>query len=154
MYGQENPPDVLIKGAVDIVKELNCKALVILEDVKPGGVIPPKLDVPVVIVGSSFDVEDDRIKRISIPRNLDINNVLNLISAFLIEHEILGEGGDSFVYVTDELIGVKTVKKGISAMKGFFAQNQSVLQRLLEIAIELSIEGGGRAPPPLGRSSS
>lgn len=138
-------PDVLIKGAVDIVKELNCKALVILEDVKPG--VIPKLDVPVVIVGSSFDVEDDRIKRISIPRNLDINNVLNLISAFLIEHEILGEG-DSFVYVTDELIGVKTVKKGISAMRGFFAQNQSVLQRLLEIAIELSIEG--REGTPVG----
>ena len=131
-------PEVLIKGAVNIVRELGGKALVFLEDISPESI--PEVDVTVVIVGSSFDVEMDKVKRISIPQNLDINNVLNLISAFLLEHSILQEG-DSFVYVTPSLIGIKTVKKGFSAMKGFFAQNQNVLQRLLEIAIELSIEG-------------
>jgi len=136
-------PEVLINGAVDIVEKLGGKALVLLEDVSPESL--PPVDVTVVIVGSSFDVEDERIKRVSIPQNLDLNNVLNLISAFLLEHRILHEG-ESFVYVTSDLIGIKTVKKGISAMRGFFAQNQNVLQRLLEIAIELSIEGREGSP--------
>ncbi|ASJ04581.1 MULTISPECIES: DNA integrity scanning protein DisA nucleotide-binding domain protein [Thermococcus] len=136
-------PEVLIRSAVDVVEALNGKALVILEDIEPERV--PDVNVTVVIVGSSFDVESDRVKRVSIPQNLDINNVLNLISAFLLEHDILREG-DSFVYVTRELIGIKTVKKSISAMRGFFAQNQNVLQRLLEITIELSIEGREGVP--------
>ena len=138
-------PEVLLKSAVDIVEKLGGKALVVLEDLNPEEI--PDVDVTVVIVGSSFDVEDERIKRISIPQSLDLNNVLNLISAFLIEHSILGEG-DSFVYVTREMIGVKTVKKSLSAMRGFFAQNQNVLQRLLEITVELSIEG--REGTPVG----
>ncbi|ASJ07228.1 DNA integrity scanning protein DisA nucleotide-binding domain protein [Thermococcus pacificus] len=138
-------PSVLLESAVRIVKELGGKALVVLEDVKPEEL--PEVDVTVVIVGSSFDVENERVKRVSIPQNLDIHNVLNLISAFLIEHNILGEG-DSFVYVTRQTIGIKTVKKSLSAMRGFFAQNQNVLQRLLEIAIELSIEG--REGTPVG----
>ncbi|WP_297419324.1 diadenylate cyclase [Thermococcus sp.] len=138
-------PDVLIRSAVDITKELGSKALVILEDVDEGSL--PDVDVTVVIVGSTFDVDNKRVKRISIPQNLDINNILNLISAFLIEHRILCEG-NSFVYVTKESIGMKTVKKSLSAMKGFFAQNQNVLQHLLEIAIELSIEG--REGTPVG----
>ncbi len=136
-------PDVLINSAVDVVRALNGRALVILEDIEPESV--PDVDVTVVIVSSSFDVESERVKRVSIPQNLDINNVLNLISAFLLEHDILREG-DSFVYVTPELIGIKTVKKSISAMRGFFAQNQNVLQRLLEITIELSIEGREGVP--------
>lgn len=138
-------PDVFVRSAVTITKELGAKALAILEDVDVTSL--PDVNVTVVIVGSTFDVEDERVKRISIPQNLDLNNILNLISAFLIEHRILGEG-DSFVYVTKDSIGVKTVKKTLSAMKGFFAQNQNVLQRLLEIAIELSIEG--REGTPVG----
>ncbi|ASJ11324.1 hypothetical protein A3L12_05015 [Thermococcus sp. P6] len=134
----EETLSVLIKAAVEIVRAINGRALVIFEDLKAEDV--PDVDVTVVIVGSSFDVEDERVKRVSIPRSLDINNALNLISAFLIEQEILAEG-DPFVYVTPELIGVKTVENRISAMKGFFAENQNVLQRLLDIAIELSVEG-------------
>ncbi|ASJ09194.1 hypothetical protein A3L11_08105 [Thermococcus siculi] len=138
-------PEVLVRSAVEIVRELGGKALVVLEDVNPEEL--PDVDVTVVIVGSSFDVEDEKIKRVSIPQNLDLNNILNLISAFLIEHNLLGEG-DSFVYVTPRMIGIKTVKKTLSAMKGFFAQNQNVLQRLLEITIELSVEG--REGTPVG----
>ena len=136
---------VLIGSAIDIAKKLNAKALVIMEDVKEEEL--PKTELPVVLVGSSFDVEDEKIKKVSIPQNLDLNNILNLISAFLLEHNILKEG-DSFVYVTEDSIGIRTVKKGISAMKSFFAQNQNVLQRMLEIAIELSVEG--REGTPVG----
>ena len=138
-------PGVLLESAVRIVRELGGKALVVLEDIDPSEL--PEVDVTVVIVGSSFDVEGEKIKRVSIPQHLDLHNVLNLISAFLIEHNILGEG-DSFVYVTNQSIGIKTVKKTLSAMRGFFAQNQNVLQRLLEIAIELSVEG--REGTPVG----
>ena len=136
---------VLIESALEIAKRLGAKALVIMEEVEEKKI--PDTDLPVVLVGSSFDVEDEKVKKVSIPQNLDLNNVLNLLSAFLLEHNIVSEG-DSFVYVTEDAIGIKTVKKGISAMKSFFAQNQSVLQRMLEIAIELSIEG--REGTPVG----
>ncbi|CAI1493773.1 Diadenylate cyclase [Thermococcus nautili] len=136
---------VLIESALEIAKRLGAKALVIMEEVEEEKI--PDTDLPVVLVGSSFDVEDEKVKKVSIPQNLDLNNVLNLLSAFLLEHNIVSEG-DSFVYVTEDAIGIKTVKKGISAMKSFFAQNQSVLQRMLEIAIELSIEG--REGTPVG----
>ncbi|WP_297549141.1 diadenylate cyclase [Thermococcus sp.] len=136
---------VLIESAIDIAEKLNAKALVIMEEIKEEEI--PKTELPVVLVGSSFDVDDEKIKKVSIPQNLDLNNILNLLSAFLLEHEILKEG-DSFVYVTEESIGIRTVKKGISAMKSFFAQNQNVLQRMLEIAIELSVEG--REGTPVG----
>ena len=136
---------VLIESAIDIAEKLNAKALVIMEEIKEEEI--PKTELPVVLVGSSFDVDDEKIKKVSIPQNLDLNNILNLLSAFLLEHEILKEG-DSFVYVTEESIGIRTVKKGISAMKSFFAQNQNVLQRKLEIAIELSVEG--REGTPVG----
>jgi diadenylate cyclase len=137
-------PPVLLEGAVGIAHKLGARAIVILEEIPEERI--PKTKLPVVIVGSTFDV-DERVKRISVPQNLDINNILNLVSAFLIEHEMIMEG-ESFVYVTSNSIGVKTVKKGISAMKSFFSQNQNVVQRLLEIAIELSIEG--REGNPIG----
>jgi len=138
-------PPVILRSAIDIVRELGGRALVVLEDIKPESI--PDAGVTVVIVGPSFDIEDPRVKLVSIPQNLDINNVLNLISAFLLEHNIVGEG-DSFVYVTRDTIGVRSVKKNLSAMRGFFAQNQNVLQKLLEITIELSIEG--REGTPVG----
>jgi len=133
---------VLLDTALELAERVGARALVVMDEVEN-----LETELPVVVVGSSFDVENEKIKRVSIPQNLDINNVLNLLSAFLLEHGIVGEG-ESFVYVTDETIGVKTVKRGISAMKSFFAQNQSVLQRMLEIAIELSVEG--REGNPVG----
>lgn len=138
-------PQVLLNGAAEIAKEIGAKAIVILEEIPEERI--PRVELPVVVVGSTFDVEDKTVKRISVPQNLDLNNVLNLISAFLLEHDMVKEG-DSFVYVTEDSIGIKTVKKGISAMKSFFSQNQNVVQRLLEIAIELSIEG--REGTPIG----
>ncbi|WP_209477986.1 DNA integrity scanning protein DisA nucleotide-binding domain protein [Thermococcus stetteri] len=137
--------EVLLEGATKVAEKIGAKALVIMKELPEEEI--PEVNITVVIVGSTFDVENEKVKRISIPQNLDLNNLLNLISAFLLEHGILEEG-DSFVYVTESLIGVRTIKRSFIAMKSFFAQNQNVLQRMLEIAIELSIEG--REGTPVG----
>ncbi|WP_456368207.1 DNA integrity scanning protein DisA nucleotide-binding domain protein [Thermococcus sp.] len=139
----EDVTKALLQSAVGLVEAVKAKALVVMKDV-PEEMLP-EVGVPIILVGSTFDVENEMVKRVSIPQNLDLGNVLNLISAFLMEHNILSEG-DSFVYVTEELIGVRAVKKSLSVMKSFFAQNQSVVQRMLEIAIELSIEGREGSP--------
>jgi diadenylate cyclase len=133
----------LLESAGELTKKLGAKALVITEELSDEEI--PAVETTVILVGSTFDVEDKRVKRVSIPQNLDLNSILNLISAFLIEHGVLSEG-DVFVYVTKDSIGVRAVKKSLSAMKSFFAQNQNVLQRMLEIAIELSIEGREGSP--------
>ncbi len=134
----------MLETAVELVKKLDAKALVIFSEVSPAGL--PELETPVVMVGSTFEM-DKRIKRVSIPRTLDLDNSLNLISAFLLEHDMVTEG-ENFVYVTEDVIGVKTVRKGISVMKGFFSKSQDVIQKLLEITIELSVEG--REGTPVG----
>ncbi len=134
----------MLKAAVRLLNELGAKALVIFSEVSADRL--KDLDVPVVLVGSSFEM-GDKVKKVSIPKTLDLDNSLNLISAFLLEHGLLKEG-EHFVYMTDEVIGIKTVRKGISVMKGFFSKNQDVVQRLLEIAIELSAEG--REGTPVG----
>ena len=138
-------PQVLLNGAVEIALKMRARAIVILKEIPDENI--PRVKLPVVVVGSTFDIEEENVKRISIPQSLDLNNVLNLISAFLLEHDMVKEG-ESFVYVTENSIGIKTVKKGISAMKSFFSQNQNVVQRLLEITIELSVEG--REGTPIG----
>ncbi len=128
---------VLIKTAEKIASELDSKAIVILQDIPEEYV--NDITLPVIIVGNNFDISG-KIKKIPIPQNLDTENTLNLISAFLFEHEILQEG-DSFIYVTQNSLGVRVIKKGVITVKGFFSSAQTVLQRVLEIAIELSIEG-------------
>ncbi len=128
---------VLIRTAGKLASELDSKAIVILHDVPDEYIENPSL--PVIVAGSTFDISGD-IKRIPLPQNLDTENTLNLISAFLFEHEILREG-ESFVYVSPDSIGIKVIKKGLTTVKGFFSSAQTVLQRVLEIAIELSIEG-------------
>ncbi|MDI3475739.1 MAG: diadenylate cyclase [Thermococcaceae archaeon] len=135
---------VLLKTAQNLLNEIGGKALVVFMDIPEEELV--EVNVPVVVVGSKFELED-RIKKISIPKSLDLENSLNLVSAFLLEHDMVQEG-DKFVYVTEGLIGVKTVRKGMVVMKGFFSKGQDVIQRLLEIAIELSIEG--REGTPVG----
>lgn len=126
-----------IDKAVELSKELGAKALVIvtpsLEEYLP------KTDIPVVVVGKGFDVSNEKIKRIPVPLSLGLKNILNLVSAFLLEHELIAEG-DSFVYVTPASIGIRTAKKGGIFTKAFFSTAQTVLQRLLEITLELSLE--------------
>lgn len=132
----------MLDTAVDLLKKLDGKALVVFSEVSPE--LLPDLDAPLIIVGSKFEM-DEKVKRVSIPKTLDLDNSLNLISAFLLEHGMVNEG-ENFVYVTEDVIGVKTVRKGISVMKGFFSKSQDVIQKLLEIAIELSVEGREGAP--------
>ncbi|MCD6373015.1 MAG: diadenylate cyclase [Thermococcus sp.] len=140
----KDTPKTLLETATDLVNKLNAKALVIFFEVSSESL--PESETPIVIVGSTFEM-GEKVKRVSIPRTLDLDNSLNLISAFLMEHDIVQEG-ENFVYVTENVIGVKTVRKGISVMKGFFSKNQDVIQKLLEIAIELSVEG--REGTPVG----
>ncbi|NPA47561.1 MAG: diadenylate cyclase [Thermococci archaeon] len=137
-------PPYFITASKVLVEKSGAKAYVLLGDVDS----TPKLDdVTVVVVGSKFDVSKPRVKSVSIPDELDLNSALNLISAFLLEHGIVEEG-KNFVYVTPEVMGIKTVKKNLLVSKGFFKHPQTVLQRILEVAIELSVEG--REGIPIG----
>ncbi|NJE07400.1 diadenylate cyclase [Thermococcus sp. M39] len=129
---------LLINKALEIINEVDARALVIIIPSFEGEL--PELDVPVIVVGKDFDVSNPRIKKIPLPLSLGIKNVINLVSAFLIENNIISDG-ETFVYVTPNTLGVRTVKKGIATIKGFFEEAQTVLQRLLEIAVELSLEG-------------
>lgn len=134
--------ETLSKAAVDVAKSVGTRVVVFLAE--PPAEVEESLvsttDLTLVIVGPVFDVKHPRRIRLSIPPNLDLESTLNLVSAFLIEQQLVKEG-ESFVYITSEILGVRTVKRNLFAMNGFFAQAQSVVQRLLEIAIELSIEG-------------
>ena len=136
---------VLINKALEIVNEINAKALVLITPSFEYEI--PEVNVPIVVVGKDFDTSNHRIKKIPLPLSLGIKNVLNLISAFLVENNIISYG-ETFIYVTPNTLGIKTVKKEIATTKGFFEEPQTVLQRLLEIAIELSL--GGREGHPVG----
>ncbi|AHF79783.1 DNA integrity scanning protein DisA nucleotide-binding domain protein [Thermococcus paralvinellae] len=136
---------VLITKALEVINEVNAKALVLITSSLENEI--PKVDVPIIVVGKDFDLSNDRIKKIPLPLSLGIKNVVNLVSAFLIENNIISYG-ETFVYVTPNTLGIRTVKKEIATTRGFFEEAQTVLQRLLEIAVELSLEG--REGHPVG----
>ena len=140
---------VLSEAAVAVAEKIKSRIIVFLEtppkEVESALLLNTKLTV--VIVGPVFDVRNRRLLRLSIPPTLDRESVLNLVSAFLIEQGLIKEG-ESFVYVSSSELGIKSVKKNLFAVNGFFSHSQSVVQRLLEIAIELSIEG--REGHPIG----
>lgn len=140
---------ILSEAAVEIARKVGSRVVVFLED------LPRDLETALlsntkltfVVVGPVFDIRDRRLLRLSIPSTLDRESVLNLVSAFLIEQGLLTEG-ESFIYVSGLELGIRVVKRNVFAVNGFFSQSQSVVQRLLEIAIELSIEG--REGHPIG----
>lgn len=132
----------LVSTALELAANIGAKAVVILN---PG--IPlelPESGVPLVITGENFEIGEKYIS-IPVPLDLGLENVLNLISAFLMERGIIEEG-DSFIYVSLNLIGIKEAKKGGVLSKAFFSSAQNVIQSLLEIAIELSAEGREGVP--------
>ncbi len=129
---------ILLHKALEIIKEIDAKALVLITPSFEGEI--PDIDVPIILVGKNFDVSNERIKKIPLPLSLGIKNVVNLVSAFLIENNIISDG-ETFLYITPNTLGIRTVKKSIATTKGFFEEAQTVLQRLLEIAVELSLEG-------------
>ncbi len=133
---------VLIEAALTLLKGTGAKVLVLLKS-PPEDVLStllPKGDFRVLLVGPSFEVRRRDLIQVSIPTNLDLESSLNLISAFLLEQGLLREG-EPFVYVSEDSVGIKSVSKNIFAANGFFSHHQSVVQRLLEVAIELSVEG-------------
>jgi diadenylate cyclase len=139
----------LIEAALVLAKGSKSKVIAFLDEIPEDELQehPELSKFTIVLVAPTFDIKGRRIFRISIPRNLNIESTLNLISAFLIEQGLLHEG-DSYVYLTPEIVGRRAVKKNLFAMNGFFSQSQSVVQRLIEIAIELSVEG--REGRPIG----
>lgn len=139
----------LIDAALTLAERLNSKVIAFLDDVPEETLqeYPELSKFSIVLLAPTFEIKNKKILKLSIPRNLNVESMLNLVSAFLIEQGLLKEG-DSYIYLTSDVVGRRTVKKNLFAMNGFFAQSQSVVQRLLEIAIELSIEG--REGHPIG----
>jgi len=126
----------LVKTALKVLKEVKGKALVLMGDFPR----PPSSDVLVVVVGSHFDLRRKMLKKITLPPNLDLKHSLDIISAFLLREGGLSIG-DVFVYVGPDFLGLKKIKAEIPIEKSVFTKNPSVLQRVLEIAVELSVEG-------------
>jgi len=127
----------LISTGLELATNIDARAVVILNPGIPINI--PESEIPLVITGKNFEIGEKYIS-IPVPLDLGLENVLNLISAFLMERGIIEEG-DSFVYVSLNLIGIKEAKKGGVLSKAFFSSTQNVMQTLLEIAIELSAEG-------------
>ncbi|AEH24625.1 hypothetical protein PYCH_09400 [Pyrococcus yayanosii CH1] len=136
---------LVLKKAVELSRDIGGKALVLI--------YPPKEDLeidydgPVVIVGEEFDVKGERIKKLPLPLSLGLNNLVNLVAAFLKGQGIISSG-DVFVYITEDLIGIKKVKGHLLAAEDLFDRYEGIIQRVLEIAIELSVEG--REGRPVG----
>ncbi|ASJ01058.1 DNA integrity scanning protein DisA nucleotide-binding domain protein [Thermococcus gorgonarius] len=132
----------LMDAALTLARAAGAKAMVFLDEVSEETLLQNRefSEFPLVLIGPTFDVKNRRLLKLSIPRNLNLGSILNFVSAFLVEQGLLREG-DSYVYVSSEVVGLRRVKKNLFASNGFFSQSQSVIQRLIEIAVELSIEG-------------
>jgi diadenylate cyclase len=132
--------EILVKAALTLMSGVDSKVLVFMDnpslEVRE---ILSSYDITAVLLGQDFEVESGTIQ-LPIPRNLDLESSLNLVSAFLIEHGILGEG-ENFVYVTPVSVGLKSAVRNAFTAGEFFSQRGRVIQHLLEIAIELSVEG-------------
>jgi diadenylate cyclase len=132
--------EILVKAALALLEGVDSRVVVFLNSPPP--LVEetfPSSGIMAVLLGSDFEVGAKTI-RLPIPRNLDLESSLNLVSAFLIEHGILGEG-ERFVYVTPTSVGLKSAVRNAFASGEFFSQMGKVVQHLLEIAIELSVEG-------------
>ncbi|MFA4662924.1 DNA integrity scanning protein DisA nucleotide-binding domain protein [Pyrococcus kukulkanii] len=136
---------VLLRKAEEIAEEINAKAVVL--------VYPPVEDVsvvfrgPVIIVGREFDIESEDVKKLPLPLSIGLNNLLNLVAAFLKGQGIIKKG-ELFVYVTEDSLGIKRVEERSIVSNELFDRYEGIVQRALEIAIELSIEG--REGKPVG----
>ncbi|NJF25964.1 diadenylate cyclase [Thermococcus sp. Bubb.Bath] len=132
--------EILVKAALTLIDGADSRVVVFI-DSPPAGVKETlsSLGITAVFLGPDFEVGSGII-RLPVPRNLDLESSLNLVSAFLIEHEILVEG-ENFVYVTPTSVGLKSAVRDAFTVGEFFSQRGRVIQRLLEISIELSVEG-------------
>lgn len=135
--------DALIESGITLAEKVGARAIVVMTPVEPDAI---STDLPVVIIGSSFFRQGNRIF-LPLSPALGLNNVLNIITAYLLDNEFISEG-EGFVYITTDSVGIKEAQKGGILKKAFFTSHQSVFQSLLDIVIELATEG--REGKPVG----
>ncbi|RLF86316.1 diadenylate cyclase [Thermococci archaeon] len=134
---------VLLKKALELTRLLDAKALVVIGiELKK----PPKVDVPVLLVGKEPDKQCS-LKLLPLPLSMGTRNLVNLASSFMIAEGIIEEG-EAFIYVTPFTLGIRKAKKTVEVKDEFFSQIEHVFQEVLELAIELSLEG--REGKPIG----
>jgi len=135
--------EILLIKAKEIAEEINARVIVL--------VYPSREDVnlefsgEIVIVGREFDVSRENIKKLPFPVSIGLPNLLSLVSAFLKSRGIIKEG-EFFVYVTKDSIGIRKVEEKTMIANEFFERYEGIINRVLEIAIELSIEGREGVP--------
>ena len=134
---------VLLKKALELIRLLDAKALVVIGiELKK----PPKVDVPILLVGKEPDKQCS-LKLLPLPLSMGTRNLVNLASSFMIAEGIIEEG-EAFIYVTPFTLGIRKAKKTVEVKDDFFSQIEHVFQEVLELAIELSLEG--REGKPIG----
>lgn len=135
--------EVLLKKALELTRLLDAKALVVI-GIEPKK--PPKVDVPVLLVGKESD-KHYSLKTLPLPLSMGTKNLVNLASSFMIAEGIIEEG-ETFIYVTPSTLGIRKAKKTVEVKDEFLSQIEHVFQEVLELAIELSFEG--REGKPVG----
>ena len=135
---------ILLKKAIEITNALDAKALVII------GIPPqyrPKMKIPILIIGKDSDKESSNFQHLPLPLSLGSKNLVNLASSFMIANGIIQEG-ELFVYVTPSTVGIQKAENTVEVRDEFFSQIEHIFQEVLELAIELSLEG--REGKPVG----
>ncbi|USS40691.1 diadenylate cyclase [Thermococcus aggregans] len=135
--------EVLLKKALELTRRLDAKALVII-GIKLKK--PLKVSVPILLVGKEVD-NHNSLKTLPLPLSLGTKNLVNLASSFMIAEGMIEEG-EIFIYVTPSTLGIRKAKKTVEVKDEFFSQIEHVFQEVLELAIELSLEG--REGKPVG----
>ena len=140
---ENNYAEVLLTKALELTKLLDIKALVIIGiELKK----PPKINIPILLVGKETN-KQRRFKVLPLPLSLGTKNLVNLASSFMIAEGIIKEG-EAFKYVTPFTLGIRKARKAVEVKDEFFSQIEHIFQEVLELAIELSLEG--REGKPVG----
>ncbi|KUJ99255.1 MAG: Uncharacterized protein XD43_1078 [Thermococcales archaeon 44_46] len=140
---ENNYAEVLLTKALELTKLLDIKALVIIGiELKK----PPKVNIPILLVGKETN-KQRRFKVLPLPLSLGTKNLVNLASSFMIAEGIIKEG-EAFIYVTPFTLGIRKARKAVEVKDEFFSQIEHIFQEVLELAIELSLEG--REGKPVG----
>ncbi|MCA6212865.1 diadenylate cyclase [Thermococcus bergensis] len=140
---ENNYAEVLLTKALELTKLLDIKALVIIGiELKK----PPKINIPILLVGKETN-KQRRFKVLPLPLSLGTKNLVNLASSFMIAEGIIKEG-EAFIYVTPFTLGIRKARKAVEVKDEFFSQIEHIFQEVLELAIELSLEG--REGKPVG----
>lgn len=134
---------VLLKKALELTRVLDIKALVVIGiELKK----PPKVNIPILLVGRETSKQHN-LKTLPLPLSMGTKNLVNLASSFMIAEGIIKEG-ETFIYVTPSTLGIRKAKKAVEVEDEFFSQIEHIFQEVLELAIELSLEG--REGKPIG----